>query len=72
MWPGESKLRALYLKGNQLNSLVNESLASLKNLEYLNIQDLPIDDMDVSHPLICIFQLLKINQSSNYVVEHVV
>lgn len=46
-WSTASKLRALHLNGNQLTTITNGTLAAMKSLEYLNIQDLPLQVFEV-------------------------
>ena len=47
VWPAESKLRALHLNGNQMTLLVNDTFANLDSLDYLDIQDLDLREIDV-------------------------
>lgn len=46
-WSTASKLRALRLNGNELTIFTNGTLASMKSIEYLNIQDLPLQSLEV-------------------------
>ena len=46
-WSTASKLRSLHLNGNELTVITNGTLASMKSIEYLNIQDLPLQILEV-------------------------
>lgn len=46
-WSTASKLRSLHLNGNQLTYIANGTLAAMKSLEYLNIQQNPLQTIEV-------------------------
>lgn len=47
LWSQAFKLRKLNLEGNHITTFHNSSFVSLKGLDYLNIQQLPLNHMEV-------------------------